>query len=240
MDDDVTLYHGDCLDVMQTIEEGSVDAVFTDPPYRVTITKTSHQNIKRKNGNSLCKLEEHDWKLNIDWIPMMADKLKHGGQLYCYASDMDISYYIDAMVENNIQITAKLVTIQNNPLPAYRKVSYRGGIDFIIHARKGGKTNYFRSRSQKELLAYRFYNIVSGKVRTEHPTQKPLEIVKEWVENSSQEGDIILDPFMGSGTTGVACIQTGRKFIGIEIDETYFKIAEKRIKEAQLQIRMAI
>ena len=82
--------------------------------------------------------------------------------------------------------------------------------------------------------------IVGGKKRTEHPTQKPLEIIRTWVENSCPEGGIVLDPFMGSGTTGVACVQTGRNFIGIEIEPKYFEIAEKRIAEAQLQMRMEI
>jgi len=73
-----------------------------------------------------------------------------------------------------------------------------------------------------------------------HPTPKPLGITKWLVEKTTKEGDTILDPFMGSGTTGVACVQTGRNFIGIEIEPKYYEIAEKRIAEAQLQIRMEI
>ena len=73
-----------------------------------------------------------------------------------------------------------------------------------------------------------------------HPTTKPLKLMIALIECLTHLGDTILDPFMGSGTTGVACVQTGRNFIGIEISEEYFKIAEKRIKEAQLQIRMPL
>jgi len=69
-----------------------------------------------------------------------------------------------------------------------------------------------------------------------HPTQKPIELMKWCID--MVEGATILDPFMGSGTTGVACVQTGRNFIGIEIDPTYFAIAEKRIKDAQMQPRL--
>ena len=71
-----------------------------------------------------------------------------------------------------------------------------------------------------------------------HPTQKPLSLMKWCIENYTNPGDTILDPFMGSGTTGVACVQTGRNFIGIEISEEYFRIAEKRIAEAQMQPRL--
>ena len=80
-------------------------------------------------------------------------------------------------------------------------------------------------------------NMDGGKV---HPTQKPVALMKWILEKYTHEGDTILDPFMGSGTTGVACVQTGRNFIGIEIDPTYFAIAEKRIAEAQMQPRLEI
>ena len=73
-----------------------------------------------------------------------------------------------------------------------------------------------------------------------HPTQKPLALMTWIVENYTNPTDTILDPFMGSGTTGVACVQTGRNFIGIEKDRGYYEIAEKRIKEAQMQLRLNI
>ena len=74
----------------------------------------------------------------------------------------------------------------------------------------------------------------------DHPSPKPIEYMKKLVDRISEKGDTILDPFMGSGTTGVACVQTGRNFIGIEIDPTYFAIAEKRIKDAQQQMRLPL
>ena len=81
---------------------------------------------------------------------------------------------------------------------------------------------------------------VRGNENTAHPTTKPIWIMKEFVTRSTAEEMTVLDCFMGSGTTGVACVQTGRKFIGIEIDPTYFAIAEKRIKEAQMQPRLEL
>jgi DNA modification methylase len=73
-----------------------------------------------------------------------------------------------------------------------------------------------------------------------HPTQKPIGLMKWCIERYTSAGDTVLDPFMGSGTTGVACVQTGRNFIGIEIDPTYFAIAERRIAEAQMQPRLDV
>ena len=82
--------------------------------------------------------------------------------------------------------------------------------------------------------------IIPSENNNGHPTPKPVNVTSWLIENATNPGDTILDPFMGSGTTGVACVQTGRNFIGVEIDEGYFNIAKKRIEQAQLQIRMDI
>ena len=79
---------------------------------------------------------------------------------------------------------------------------------------------------------------LTNDVFANHPSQKPINLIRKLVNDFTNEGDTILDPFMGSGTTGVACVQTGRNFIGIEIDPDYFAIAERRIKEAQMQPRL--
>ena len=85
----------------------------------------------------------------------------------------------------------------------------------------------------------RWTNFVNTKV-TKHPTEKPVALFSWILNRFTKEGDTILDPFMGSGTTGVACVQTGRNFIGIEINKDYYDIAEKRITEAQQQLRLGI
>lgn len=96
--------------------------------------------------------------------------------------------------------------------------------------RKGGEGVYcFKDAKYKSETPERY-----------HPTQKPVSLMKWCIENYTQEGDTVFDPFMGSGTTGVACVQTGRNFIGIEIDPTYYAIAEKRISDAQQQMRLPL
>ena len=104
-----------------------------------------------------------------------------------------------------------------------------------------GKTNTSHSTINKTGQRYPLSVIALPVVeRTLHPTQKPVALYEYLIRTYTNEGDTVLDIAMGSGTTGVACVQTGRNFIGIEIDKGYFDIAEKRIKEAQLQIRMEI
>ena len=97
-----------------------------------------------------------------------------------------------------------------------------------------GKWNCNRHWSQYTNI---FTDLVDGK---NHPHQKPISLIERLILNHTDSGDTILDPFMGSGTTGVACVQTGRNFIGCEIDEGYFKIAEKRINDAQQQMRLPL
>jgi len=105
-----------------------------------------------------------------------------------------------------------------------------------IQFERNGQANYkvFRHYLINSTVAASF----TGDVFTGHKSQKPISLIKELVTKFSNPGDTIFDPFMGSGTTGVACVQTGRNFIGIEIDEGYFKIAEKRIHDAQQQMRL--
>ena len=226
---DFTLYHGDCLEVMKGIPDGSVDAVITDPPYGMTFTSIT------KSTPAFDALKKHDWHAEFLWVQEVARILKEGGAYYVFTNDDDISYLKDAIYKNGLRVYNRLHWIKTNPLPSYQKKSYRGGVELAYYGCKGTSTLYFAERTQQELHCYWMLPIVGGKERTEHPTQKPVELISEWVENSCPPGGTVLDPFMGSGTTGVACAKTGRNFIGIEIDEKYFRIAKRRIEDAYAQ-----
>jgi DNA modification methylase len=109
--------------------------------------------------------------------------------------------------------------------------------DEDIYERNGDNENRFY---RKAAINSSYAAMRSRDVYTKHPSQKPIQLLRMLIENFTELNDIVFDPFMGSGTTGVACVQTGRNFIGIEIEPKYYEIAEKRIAEAQLQIRMPI
>lgn len=105
------------------------------------------------------------------------------------------------------------------------KASYAPKHEFVLYGNKG----------RRFLEGFRHCDIVKAK-RTGnklHPTQKPVQLLEFFIKNSSKEGDIIIDPFMGSGSTGIACLNTNRKFIGIELDNNYFEVAKRRIEEHQ-------
>ncbi|MCK9592740.1 MAG: site-specific DNA-methyltransferase [Methanoregula sp.] len=213
----------------------SVDAVITDPPYRTLLSgkSTINKPLMKKLADEKWQLPGNEWVIEIERV------MKIGATYYIFCGFEDISFLKHNLRASGLRTLNNLVWIKSNPIPSFTKKVYRNSSEVAIFGSKQ-KTNYFRDRKQQELLGVYYEPVVSGADRTEHPTQKPLSIIKEWVLDTSQEGDTILDPFMGSGTTGVACVQTGRNFIGCEIDPGYYAIAEKRIKDAQQQIRMEI
>jgi len=188
----VTLIHGDCLEILPTLEAGSVDAVITDPPYP--------DIDKGFVITDIDILDEYETPQLVFWSAMEYFPLSYTAIHIWHKPNGRSSEHYERIFERNRNKTCKVWRI-GAILPNY--IQY-----------------------QRECV--------------DHPTQKPLKLLRQLVTRISKEGDTILDPFMGSGTTGVACVQTGRDFIGIEIDKGYFDIAEKRIKEAQLQIRMPI
>jgi site-specific DNA-methyltransferase (adenine-specific) len=199
---EVTLYQGDCLDVMKDIPDGSIDAIITDPPYPKEfeylyegMAKEAKRVLRR--GGSLITLCGHYQLARV--LPAMAQHLKYR---WIIKLDQPGSFARMAM---GILVTWKpMLWFVNDALSPRRNIRDTCAI---------GK----RSKA-------------SG-----HPWEQDTDYALWGIDNLTDEGDTILDPFMGSGTTGVACVQTGRNFIGIEIYEDYFKIAERRIMEAQQQ-----
>lgn len=126
---------------------------------------------------------------------------------------------------------SEIIWHKTNPTPNFRKRSYTSSVEAIGFAVKEKSKFIFNYKTQKEMHNFLESGICQGLERTEHPTQKPLWIIKHFIEISSNENDIVLDCFLGSGTTAVACMKTNRNYIGIELNEEYIKIAENRIQK---------
>jgi len=154
--------------------------------------------------------------------------MKDGAHLYVFIDWrhyplLSLSIEQSGLFVNNLLVWDKgMYTLGGN---------YRSQHELIVFASRGPAKELSRHDVGNVLYAKR----VSGGV---HPTEKPADLIRQILNCATSIGDAALDPFMGSGTTGVACVQTGRKFIGIEIDPGYFEIAKKRISEAQLQTRI--
>lgn len=219
------LIHGDCLEVMKQIPNGSVDMVLTDPPY----------NISRKNNfhtMGRAGIDFGNWDHQADlfsYIDEVSRILKKGGAFVVFNGWKnlgDISRYGETLG----LLTKDLIRLEkSNPMPRNIERRYVTDYEFAIwFVKKGAKWVF--NRIDKKYQRPKFLKPVEKGL---HPTQKNLSLMMDLIEIHSESGQIIVDPFMGSGTTGVAAKNLNRKFIGIELDEGYFEIAKKRIAQEQ-------
>ena len=210
----VTLYHGDCLEILPMLE--GVDAVITDPPYGMDLD-TDFSNMNNPNGfKGLGRGNRYESVINDDiaFDPSVVLSIAKTVILFGY------DYYASRLPSGTVMVWDKRLTTSADRC-------WGNPFELLWINRKVGK-KFYRVRwyglfgTEKQDIKHRI-----------HPTQKPLLLMMQIIENFTNPGDTILDPFMGSGTTGVACVETGRNFIGIEIDADYFKIAQRRIADAQ-------
>lgn len=220
------LYQGDCLEVMKDIEDGSVDLVVTDPPYEIATTgagiykQADKQYVKELNGMKDGFSEEV-----LDELCRVMKKIN----IYFFCSQKQIIPLLDYFVKKKKCNWNILSWHKTNPVPACGN-KYLTDTEFILFFREKGIKVYGSFDTKRTWYATPLNQ--SDKKKYGHPTVKPLSILENLVVNSSKEEGIVLDCFMGSGSTGVACLNTNRKFIGIELDEGYFNIAQNRIEEA--------
>lgn len=207
-----------------------VDAIITDPPYN--ISKDNNFSTLR---NPRTGVNFGQWDIDFDptiWIKEYSSLLKKDGCMIIFCSYLYISYIIDELKNNNIDIKDILVWQKSNPMPRNVNRRYVQDMEFAIWAvKKNSKWTFNKPKDIPYLRSTFKTSLVSGSEKTGHPTQKSLTLMKEIIKIHTNENDIILDPFMGSGTTALAAIENNRKFIGIEIDEKYFNLAKKRIIE---------
>ena len=218
---------GDCVKLMaELLPDECVDLIIADPPFHVTLTQQT------KKTPAYDQLKELDWVSDFEWLVEASRVLRDGGTIYVFSSDDDISLLKKAVREVGLRVYQRLHWIKTNPLPSYTKRNYRGGVELAYFICKGKTPAYFAERTQQELLSYWFLPIVGGKERTEHPTQKPIELMMTWIDNSCPPSGLVLDPFIGSGTTAVAAKQLGRLYLGIDISPEYVELARRRVETA--------
>ena len=217
---DVKLIHGDCLQVMRGMEDNSVDAVICDPPYGLM-----SESGKVQMRGAIVNQDYGDWdkSLDYDWIN------------YLPASKSAVIFH-DQKQSTNLSNIASESGWNLKRFIFWDKGDSginprRNFVNCVEVAAFFVKKNYTWNGGGATRNIFRF----NRRPTPFHPTQKPVSLMAWIILTITNPGDTILDPFMGSGTTGVACVQTGRNFIGIEIDEKYFAIAQKRIKDALQQ-----
>ena len=211
----IDLIQGDCLEEMKNIPDGSVDMVLTDPPYGIDYKS----NFRKHGFNKI----QNDKVVAPEFLSEAFRVLKDGGAVYMFTRwDVYTNWY--TKIEELFKIKNCIVWYKRGGGLGDLKGAYMFNHEFCIFAVKGRHVlNDKRVNDVWEIKK-------DPPAQYQHPTQKPVELVEKIVKKSSQEGDTVLDMFMGSGTTGVACKHLNRNFIGIELDETYFNIAKERIE----------
>ncbi len=217
----IELWHGDCLEKMKDIPDGSIDMILTDPPYRVvsggqTKTASSFCSLGWNNDGKIFK--ENDFSYGIDFLNLLHLKMKEETHIYWFTNFLNLTEFLDIFSKSNFYVHNLLIWEKNSVVNRW----YMKNCEYVIFAKKG-KAKAIKDKSSKTIHKF---NNVKNKL---HPTEKPIDLLEFYIKNSSNDGDTILDPFMGSGTTGVACQNLDRRFIGIEKDETYFNIAKQRL-----------
>ena len=216
--------------VKELIAKGvKVDSIITDPPYNISQNNNFDTLKKPRRG-----IDFGDWDKNFnlyDWIPYYVKLLKPNGSIIIFCSYLYISYLCDELKRSGIEIKDILVWRKTNPMPRNINRRYVQDMEFAIWGVVKNAKWVFNKDKSSYLRSLFETSIVSGKEKTDHPTQKSIKLMSQIVQIHTNKNDLILDPFMGSGTTGVVALQEKRKFIGIEINQHYYEIANKRIKE---------
>lgn len=249
---ELNLILGDCIEKLKDIKDKSIDLVFTDPPYNLDFSK--YENLTDNTGRYFHYTKNLIWDKKVKFDLKEISKIlfkefdritKDTGSILIFGPQEWAYHYYEPAINNNFDLKCQIICEKTNPIPQMRHKNYRSAHENLVwFARYNEKKCLFtfNFKSQQEMKNVIRLPILSGKERLRdennqalHPTQKPLQLIKFFLEIHSNENDLILDCFMGSGTTGVGCKLLNRNFIGIEKDETYFNLAKNRIEKTEIQ-----
>ena len=227
------LIHGDCLVEMKNIPDKSIDLIVTDPPYRLT-SRGSSGTMSGYWASSLSKqgkvFENNDIDIE-EYLPEFYRVLKDGTHCYIMTNQSNLPHFLNVISKSSFKFIKCLIWDKCNKICGRY---YMNCFEYIIMLRKG-RERTINDRGQGDILRVPNKKTKRNDGKNIHDSEKPITLMEILISNSSNEGDCILEPFMGSGSTGVACINTKRDFIGIELNEEYFKIAEERINNAIIE-----
>lgn len=214
----------DCMEGIKLLEDKSIDLVVIDPPYKLDLNKVKNTSTFNSYANELLGLKDG---FDLKVLDLLIQKMKKIN-IYIYCSKRQIQELLEYFSNKGCNYEV-LTWHKQNPSPLTNNI-YLPDTEYIIFAREKGVKLYGNYHTK-----HKYY--ISGtnqvdKKKYKHPTIKPMPFIENHIENSSRPGDVVLDCFAGSGTTLVGAINRGRKFIGFEINEEYYKIAQKRIEEA--------
>ena len=226
------IYNEDCLIGIKKIPDNFIDLVIIDPPYQINNHNVKYDSDLARSINNYNN-ELYDTKLTNGYDYKILDELIRVLKkinIYIFCNGEQIPFYIKYFVIDRKCKMDIIIWNKTNALPLFNN-KYLSDKEYCLYFRKGG---YCSPKNYEDAKTVFYYPInIKDKKKWKHPTIKPEELIRKLIRNSSKEGDIVLDTFMGSGTTAISCIKENRNFIGYEINKEFYKICLKRIKEVK-------
>jgi site-specific DNA-methyltransferase (adenine-specific) len=219
--DSIHLQLEDCISFLHRVPNDYYDSIITDPPY-MSFNKTLFRKDKTHEYN-FPMANETNYEMIAEFIKESYRVLKPDRAIAIFTQFTSVDFF-KREVDKYFRIKNIIIWVKNNWTAGDTHGAFGRQYEMIIYANKGR-----RIINGKRLTDVWYYDRIAGKKQL-HRNQKPVELMKTLIEKCTDEGDLILDPFMGSGTTGVACVQLNRRFDGVELDEHYFNVAKERIE----------
>lgn len=235
MNNNYKIYNNDCLEQIKKIKDHSIDVILTDPPYN--IAKYSTGNIKMKHRSDINN-DVAEWDLSeinpLDYLEDFKRIIKPNGNIFIFTSYNLIGKWHDVF-DKEFDTFQFFIWHKTNPVPNVFRKGFLNSCEMIICLwNKGHKWNFSKQNKMHNFFESPICMQPERLKNPKHPTQKPVKLLEHFISISSNEGDIIYDPFMGVASTGVAALNLNRKFIGCEIDKTYFEASEKRLENVKI------
>ena len=229
-DDGMQLYNDDCFNVVGGIEDGSIDLLLTDPPYLIDVHSGGRMYASGSMQSAINELETSSINESYDinaFADLVVPKFRNGVNAYFWCNKLQICDYFKCWIDRYKCRFEILKWFKQNAIPNYSN-KYMTDTEYCLYFYNGAGHCHPESYIDASTMYVDSIN-QEDKRKYGHPTIKPLPFTERMVRNSSNEGDTVLDTFMGSGTTGLACRLNGRKFIGVEKNPEYYEMARKRI-----------
>ena len=223
------IIHGDCLETLKKIPDNKIDLILTDIPFNIS-KENNFKTMKDRQGRNGIDFGEWDKGFDETVLKHFVPKLKEGGSLITFHSFGQYSILQDVLSE--LVFKDKIIWEKTNPMPRNRDRRYITNIEEASwYVKPKSKWTFNRQADNYDGSVYRYPSESGGGFKRYHPCQKNLKLIEQIILRHSNEGDLVLDPYCGGGTTGIACINTNRKCILIEKDENHYETAKNRILE---------
>ena len=244
--EECTLALGDCIEEMKSIQDSKIDLILTDPPYNLGLfmqSRDTNLGALRENhfvASHWDHIDQKSWEDHMNSFFKQSSRiLKKKGGMLIFMSIIKVETLIRLAEKNGFYYKTTGVWHKKNPMPRNMNLHFVNSTEAWVYFINNGKTGTFNNKGK---VIHDFFetSVIGQKEKRhgKHPTQKPQLLMECFIKLLSDEGELILDPFMGSGSTGVAALNTNRCFYGIELDKSYYELSKIRISETTNNLKL--